>query len=633
MPLDRLNVRTAAPTLAGVSGGAVLIRYSLACALLLAIAASAPASGAAPGGKNITEAQIRATETLLLGPEHAAEHARERAAVADVTRRWKRLPASHRRRIASHNRRQAQQFAVSTQSTGTPSSVGRWTQAPFQIPHAAVNAATLPTGDVMFWGPSFPTEPRNRGNGALWDPSKGYGSDAFTEIPPPAVDPDGPGPQGTDTAPIFCSGMSMLANGEILITGGSLVRPDQYPDDPYTMNAGLDRVFTFDPWTRTWTEQPQMNAGRWYPGQVELADGRTVILGGLSDQAPGGIYNRDLEVFTPAQESGGVGSVTLEPSGQRRTGLYPHLFTLPDSSVLLVGPGRSDSAVLQPSTFTWQNYPLAAKGRVGGNAVLDPGPPSGSWQVTEIGGYDLNVTDAQGTHPATASTATLNAQPGAVGWKGAPSLNVPRSYQNTVLLPDRSMVAVGGGVGESVADGKYAINPNGRQRQIELYNPTTKKWRLGPAQIEDRGYHSTAVLLPDGRVWSAGDEKHPLEPDGGWALTDTAEIYSPPYLYKGTRPKITSAPSQVGWGTSFTVHSGPQVPANSAVLVAPGTTTHGDDSTQRLVSLAVQQKAGNVLTLAAPPNSGVAPPGYYMLFVLHEGVPSVARWVQVGAGG
>ena len=143
------------------------------------------------------------------------------------------------------------------------------------------------------------------------------------------------------------------------------------------MNAGLDRVFTFDPWTRTWTEQPQMNAGRWYPGQVELADGRTVILGGLSDQAPGGIYNRDLEVFTPAQQSGGVGSLTLEPSGQRRTGLYPHLFTLPDSSVLLVGPGRSDSAVLQPSTFTWQKLPPGCQGPDRRQRGARPGPPVG----------------------------------------------------------------------------------------------------------------------------------------------------------------------------------------------------------------------------------------------------------------
>jgi hypothetical protein len=612
-------------------GGGVF-RLSLLCGVVLGIAASGTASGATPGWGHVSEAQIRATETLLLGREHAAEHARERAAVADETRRWKRLSVSERRRIARHNRRESERFAVSTQSTSVASTVGRWTHAPFQIPHAAVNAATLPTGEVMFWGPSFPNEPRNQGNAALWDPSKGYRSDAFTEVPPPAVDPDGSGPQGTDTAPIFCSGLSMLASGEVLVTGGNLVRPDQYQDDPYTASAGLNRVFTFNPWTRTWTEQPQMNAGRWYPGQVELADGRTVVLGGLSDQPPGGLYNRDLEVFTPAQQPGAVGSLTVEPSGQRRTGLYPHLFTLPDSSVLLVGPGRSDSAVLQPSNFTWQDYPLASKGRIGGNAVLDPGTPSGSWRVTAIGGYDQNVTDAQGTHPATASIATLNARPGSIGWKGAPPLNVPRSYQNTVLLPDRSMVAVGGGIGETVADGKYAIDPNGRQRQVELYNPATGKWRLGPAQIEDRGYHSTAVLLPDGRVWSAGDEKHPLEPDGGWALTDTAEIYSPPYLFKGPRPRIVTAPTKVRWGTDFTVHVGAKVSADSAVLVAPGTTTHGDDSTQRVVPLAVRNTDALGITLAAPPNSAVAPPGYYMLFVLHEGVPSVASWVQLTAG-
>ena len=94
-----------------------------------------------------------------------------------------------------------------------------------------------------------------------------------------------------------------------------------------------------------------------------------------------------------------------------------------------------------------------------------------------------------------------------------------------------------------------------------------------------------------------------------------------------------SAPSQVHWGSSFNVRSGPNVPADSAVLVAPGTTTHGDDSTQRVVPLAVQHTKANVMNLAAPPNSAVAPPGYYMLFVLHQGIPSIASWVQLTAGG
>ena len=417
----------------------------------------------------------------------------------------------------------------------------------------------LPTGEVMFWGPSFPKEPRNRGNAALWDPSKGYGSDAFTEVPPPAVDPDGDGPQGTDTAPIFCSGLSMLASGEVLVTGGNLVRPDQYSDDPYTIHAGLNRVFTFNPWTRRWTEQPQMNAGRWYPGQVELSDGRTLVLGGYTDQAPGGIFNRDLEVFTPAPQPEGVGSLTLEPSAERTTALYPHLFTLPNSSVLLAGPGQSDSAVLKTATFTWQALPLPSQARTGGNAVLNPGPPAGSWRVTQIGGYP-DSRDAQGTHHATASTETIDPRYPSQGWKSGPSLNLPRSYQNTVLLPDSSMVAVGGGIGYTAADVNWAVDPNGQQRQVELYDPATKQWRLGPAQIEDRGYHSTALLLPNGRVWSAGDEKHPVGPKGGWARTDTAEIYKPPYLFKGPRPKIVSAPSELRWGDEFGVQVGAASP-------------------------------------------------------------------------
>jgi hypothetical protein len=195
------------------------------------------------------------------------------------------------------------------------------------------------------------------------------------------------------------------------------------------------------------------------------------------------------------------------------------------------------------------------------------------------------------------------------------------------------MVAIGGGIGYTAADFNWAVDPNGQQRQVELYDPATKQWRLGPAQIEDRGYHSTALLLPNGRVWSAGDEKHPTRPNGGFALTDTAEIYSPPYLFKGPRPRIVSAPSKLSWGDVFEVRVGPRVPAKSAVLVAPGATTHGADSTQRVVKLAVRRVYPGGIDLAAPPNAGVAPPGYYMLFVRHEGVPSIASWVKLTPGG
>ena len=126
-------------------------------------------------------------------------------------------------------------------------------------------------------------------------------------------------------------------------------------------------------------------------------------------------------------------------------------------------------------------------------------------------------------------------------------------------------------------------------------------------------------------MWSAGDEKHPLEPGGGWALTDTAEIYSPPYLFKGPRPTIVSAPSQLRWGDVFRCALDPSVPAESAVLVAPGATTHASD--YHPASWSRSRCSAPTRAASSSPrrrSDAVAPPGYYMLFVLHQGVPSVA---------
>ena len=199
-------------------------------------------------------------------------------------------------------------------------------------------------------------------------------------------------------------------------------------------------------------------------------------------------------------------------------------------------------------------------------------------------------------------------------------MKVGRGHHNTVLLPDGSMVTVGGGVGIRNGDQWEA---DAAQRQVELRDPATGAWRLGPAQAESRAYHSTALLLPDGRVVSAGDDVN------GGTAKDTAEIYEPPYLFKGARPAITAAPHNVRFATSFDVGT-PNTNVTGAALVAPGATTHANDMNQRYIPLTVAQRAGGV-TLTAPANPDVATPGYYMLFLLNDrGVPSVARFVSLG---
>ena len=566
--------------------------------------------------------------------DHAQEHEILFELAREEERRWQQMTPAERE--AEANRANAEAEALARATAGDPKRVGKWTRAPFELPNYAIHAAMLPTGKILFWGVPASPNVQNRGEAALWDPSKGYGPDAFEDVDPPLVDPDGEGPQGMVAAPIYCSGQSFLPTGELLVAGGNLAWT--YLDPRFESAPGANFVFTFDPRSETWTQQPSMADGRWYPSQVELADGTTLIAGGYSDDEPGGIDNPAVEVFTPSQVRGGIGTIGELAGAERVTQLYPHLFTLPSGDALLAGPGNEDSAILPLSEvggstpLAWQDLPDSSGIRVGGSAVLEPGSPDGSWKVTQYGGYGT-IPQQGDLSEASADSETLDVLEPDEGWKQGDGLRLGRSYHNTVLLPDESKVTIGGGIGFSQQNGNFTIDPAGSRRRLEIAKAGSDKWRMGPAQLEDRSYHSTALLMPDGRVWSAGDDTYPLEEDGTTARSDTAEIYSPPYLYRGERPKFQQAPRATTYDRTFfaTMKEGkPQ--ARKFVLVAPGATTHAADMHQRVVPLRVDGREGRKTELRAPANSAIAPPGRYMLFGLSEdGVPAVARWIKLSS--
>jgi hypothetical protein len=585
---------------------------SVALAAFLCLGGSAAAHGPGLAGK-ASERTLRALETRLLGDAHATEHARQRKITRRAAARWRRMSPSQRRSARAEER-----SAKVAGDPGPPSEVGAW-DAAFPLPVHGIHAALLPTGKVILWAYPFGPETgrANEGRSFVWDPARGTGADAFTDVPPPQMDVDGDG--DTEPAPIYCSGQSFLADGTLFVTGGNLEWPTDFTTQDF---RGLSAAFTFDPWSERWTRQPSMRHGRWYPTQTLLPDGRTVVVAGLDEQDPKGRDNPDLEVFSPG--SGGMGSFELKPSGSRRMGLYPHMFVVPDGRVLMGGPNAGDSAFLDPTTFTWRDLPNLSHQRLGATGLLRPGGPEGSTRVTLFGGYDKN--DGQPDHAATATSETLDARAGSPAWTADEPWNVARSYANTVQLPDGSTVTVGGGAGSTQSRGVRAQYDDHRERQVELQDPATGRWSLGPAQAEDRGYHSIALLLPDGRVLSAGDDAHPVN------SADTAEIYSPPYLFKGSRPEIASAPSAVRAGTTFEVGT-PGGDVGRAVLMAPGAITHSTDMNQRHVELRILGRHAGGLTVAAPPDLRVAPPGPYMLFLLDDrGVPSVARWVRIEPG-
>jgi galactose oxidase-like protein/F5/8 type C domain-containing protein len=573
-----------------------------------ALLATTPGPAAAHGsaGAGMSEQQFEQFETAVLGPEHAAEHARERA-----------LERKLRREGRTHTKPRAR-----AAQTVDPAAGGRW-DAPFALPALAIHTVMLPTGKLLVF--AYPRRPttydpaENFTKAYVVDPSNG----TSREIPPPTFRDPKTGRRRP--ANLFCGGTSLLSDGQVLVTGGTLA----YNNDKWYYK-GLKKAYTFDPWAETWTEQPDMRHGRWYPTQVRMSDGQTMVVAGYdehdhTDAASG--YNKDIELFTQPTRRGGRGrwSLLAEEGGDGAPFLdepYPHLFDMPSGRVLVAGPHRSaDSWYMdEPGpfpTFNWDEAPDMLRDRYYGNAVLLPGTPTGgSTRVMAIGGTDIAKDDK-----ASATAEVFDEGQAAQGWKPAPAWNIARSHANTVELPDGSMVTVGGGLGVN----EHLYDFSDEQRQVELYDPAGGQWHFGAAQQEGRAYHSTAVLLPDGRVFSGGDDLN------GGNAQDTGEIYSPPYLFKGPRPTITGAPAHAEFGAKASISvSGPA--AARAVLVAPGAATHAVDMNQRVVTLTSTTRPDGGLDITMPHDGHIAPPGYYMLFVLDAaGVPSVASWVSVGS--
>ena len=533
----------------------------------------------AAGGQAAAQEAAQEAETATLGASHAAEHAAMRAtALSDES-----ADASPQASVA----------AVSTD----PAVVGRWTPK-FAIPGVAVHAVMLHTGKVLYFTGT------TQGRAYLLDPV----TQTTKAVHPPRI------AEGeNEPANIFCAGQSFLDDGRVIVMGGTIGRRE-----------GLNTIFTFDPVTETWRRQANMHHGRWYPTQVLLADGRTVVLDGLDEQGEPNV-NPQIESYDANFDFVTLLSIRGQEGHPPPGGLYPHTFQMPSGRVLVAGPEPSDSwffSLNRIGALSWEDAPNPTR-HTWGTGTLLPGSTSGSTRVALIGGVDrASLPDTGSSTPLPGVQTFDEANPGA-GWTTAPPLNHGRAHHNTVQLPDRSMVTVGGGYG--ILNGNRRSGDASVHRNIELYDAATGQWTLGPAQDELRTYHSTALLLPDGRVMSAGDDGY------GGSSNDTAEIYEPPYLFKGPRPAIDSAPDSVTYGDTFTVQTSGG--ATKAVLMAPAAVTHANDMSQRNVPLAATVQPAGTLTVSAPAVPELAPPTYYMLFVLNDaGVPSVAKFIRLKLG-
>lgn len=614
---------------------------TLALAATLVCAAPAGAHGTSAAAKpKAVQGASKATTSSAKTPEdeHAEEHAELDAAIA----RFDKLPAARKRAIRKRllGTSAASQNARRAAASDPPEVVGRWTSAPFDAPDYGVHAVLLNGGRVLLFsmGSGHGVGPGAQGNtgqgiindgqATVWDPALGEGLSAFKEVDPPPIPLDDPYARpGYDVprpAPLFCAGQVQLADGRVLIAGGNL--------EAASPGYGLKILFLFDPQTDSWVREPDMIRNRWYPTLTRMPDGRVAILGG-QDEAGRSVASFELYPNEATPVSGLMpgapltGITTSEPTPRRDNGMYPHTMVLPSGRLASSSWGGGPMALWEPATQRWitrNTQQLAINGSYA-TAFPRPGDQNGTTELIQAGG---NVSNWWG--PSLSGQVFAIRPEQEKTWRAQPALNVARRNSTAVLLPDGTAVNVGGGGVDLRFNGSQPTTLP--QKQVELWDPATGKWNLGPAQEIPRGYHSIALLLADGRVLSAGDDYTAslLDTNRADNLDSKFEIYSPPYLFRGARPLIDAAPAAAGYGETMEIRATGDRPITRATLVAPGSVTHAIDMNQRVLELPITSAGGDLYSVTGPTTSGAAPPGDYMLFVLNDlGVPSVAAWVRI----
>ena len=475
---------------------------------------------------------------------------------------------------------------------------GRWEALPGLPGITCMHAVLLPTSSrVLFWGYG-PRPDQAR----LWDQATGL----YTM----------PADQPADHRPdqnIWSGAHAHLADaaGTVVVHGGMRSTTNA----PITADTER-RSFTFDPATTAWTATGDMHVGRFYPTTISMGDGRPMTMYGADNLNDGTVGVGSLETFTPGPGGGAWSAPKPIPFDYY---YYPWALLLPVGDVFIAGPQkpsrRFDPAatpiVDDPMRRYDQVYPARGVNMEGTAVLLPLKPPGYRPRVMIAGGTGATrLTWNAGEGGAMASAEWIDLSAPAPAWEALPDMNVARGKLNSVLMPDGRVAVLGG----------WENPPDGGP--IEIFDPEdpTAGFQLGPNMAHWRGYHSTAILMPDGSIVVGGDPGGDVTPN---------ERYLPSYFFK-PRPQIAGAPAAISYGGSFSVQTPSPNGIAEVVLMRPGAVTHGFNQNQRSVGCAITGATGSAVTAVAPPDGNVSPPGYHLLFLVdHDRTPSTGAWIRL----
>lgn len=445
----------------------------------------------------------------------------------------------------------------------------------------------------------------------------------------------------TDT---WCSSGAVLPNGTLVQIGG--------------YNDGDHVVRSFTPCDQycDWVEFPgYLSERRWYATNQILPDGRIIIIGGRRQFS--------YEFFTRVGDA-----ITLhflrETLDSDENNLYPFVHLLPDGSLFIFANTRSilfdydrNRVVKEFPRIPGEdprNYPST------GSSVLLPLDENRDYINPEVmvcggapgGGYrdamDENFRDALST---CGRIKTSDANPRWV----MEEMPGPRVMGDMIIIPQGDILIINGAT-QGTAGWNNARDPETHPFIYRPHAHPEQRFSTMPSSSRPRLYHSSAILLPDGRILVGGSNPQPyynfthvLFP------TDLSlQVFMPPYMsndFDIIKPEITFFPLTMRYREPLALHF--QVRQFSSFdnvtvrIVAPSFTTHSFGMNQRMVVLkmnggvtygtwstniegnVVGPSTSAIVNVVGPSTSSMAPPGYYMLFVVHRGIPSTAVWVQV----
>ena len=510
-----------------------------------------------------------------------------------------------------------------------PAIYGFWEPIKYKFKYLPIHIALLHNGKVLAFGGSgndpkylkdpFPAE--------IFEPNEiGKDNGKIYTISNNGIEGD-----------IFCAGHTFLPDGKLLVAGGTYKYDGSAVNPKLPPFSGLDHTYIFDPSTLSWQRIQNMKYGRWYPTCIMISDGRIITMAGLSKNFPW-VFLSEIEIFSYEKKEWN----TMKGSNWRLP-LYPRLHLLPNGEIFYAGSFNTHyvypfivtafpSSTFNINTGKWKKIgnPHNKKREEGTTVLLPLLPPHHHAKILLIGGgtfqgenaiNDIEIIDFSLSEPK---------------YQHKGYMKHPRYFNYAVILPDQSILILGGKVGKKghhVNHDTHLHNQNsngelphteGAVLEPELFKPDEDKWYTMADMKVDRLYHSNALLLPDGRVMTAGSNpdrtKNELR----------IEIFNPPYLFKGERPQINNVPGNITYGSNFEIETNQAEDILAVALIHPTVTTHCVNVDQRYIGLEFDKIDAKILKTSIPLNKNITPPGYYMLFIVNtKKVPSIAWFVCI----